>query len=575
MKLRRWSSLLLALLVCSLGLTACGNDAAPAEAEATVVEGNSGNGEMAAEQIFTLATKDTVTSFDPHRTGGIPDWKAAAPIYEGLVRYIQTEEGTAKIVEGVAKTWEVSDDQLTWTFHLREDAKWADGTPVTANDFEYSWKRVFDPLVASDYEWMVDGMIEGGAEYFAGTGSREDVGVKALDEYTFQMKLNYPVGYFLQIAGFPTYKPVKKDFVEQFGNEYGSSPEKILGNGPFIIESWNQGQGVTYVPNPHYWDNENVFLDRIERKVLKETNGRAQALLNGEVLTGGVGDPQWRQILDGTGDFSYNDDAKAAVDFFMFNMENKYLKNQKIRTAINLAFDRERYIHEINDDFGVPAHSMVPSTIHSGERLYSEINEGESDIIGILKKENPDPKALLIEGLIEEGFDPDPTKVELTMMTRGTGEWIKKSAEWQQQVFKETLGIKVQIDMVPWNVMWDNVDSGKYEIATGGWTADVDDPANMIEIFHTTKGYYNAKKTRWTGENAEKFDALVDKAALTSDPEEKAKVLLEAEKILVGQSVVGPQHYDQFATYTAKNVEGLYTNSFTYVDYKGVYLSNQ
>ncbi len=528
---------------------------------------------MADEQVYTYGRRSTITSFDPHRTGGIPDWRGQAPVYENLVRYVVKEDGSSAYEPGMATEWTKSEDGLTYTFKLRDNAKWSDGSELNAHDFVYTWQRIFDPEVASDYEWFVDGLVAGGAEYFNGEGAREDIGVVALDEHTLEIKLTRPCGYFMQIAAFPTYKPVQQAFVEQHGDAYGSSVDKVLGNGPYVLESWEPGLQAVYVPNEYYWDKDSVYLTKIVRKIVAEENARAQALLTGELDEAGVAEPQWRDMLDSEGGFNYVVQAGASVEFFMYNQNNKYLKNTKVRQALSLAFDRERYIVEIMDNFGFEANSVVPPVVHSGEELYVEATNGENEVIKSLKKQFTDPKALLIEGLKEEGFSGDPAEMEITMMTRGTGEWIKKSAEWIQQNYEDTLGITYNIEMVPWNVMWDNVDANTYEIAVGGWTADVDDPTNLIDIFHTESGYYNGVKLGWSGERADEFNAFVDQTVQESDAKKKTDLFVKAEKILVGDAVVAPLYFREQSIYERDYVKNNFSNPFTYQDFKGVFIA--
>lgn len=574
------------LLIFSLALTGCGKNDENAEGKS---DGNSvetktdkdsdvtKTEEMDVVQEYTYVSGSVVTTLDPHKVGSIPVWGVQAPIYENLTRYIVTADGSAKIEPGVAESWSVSDDGLVWTFNIRKDAKWADGSPLTAEDFVYSWQRVFDPEIASDYEWMVDAMIKGGGAFAAGEGSREDVGVKALDEYTLQIELNMKVSYFLQIASFPTYKPVNKKFVEMYGDEYGSSAEKIMTNGPYMVSEWNPGVDLVYVQNPNYWDKENVFLQKITRKIVKEEAPRAQALLAGEIDSSGIAEVEWRTMLDGTGDFNYQNEAGASVEFFMYQQNNPFLKNKKIRQALSIAFERERYVEEVGNGFGFSAYSIVPTPMHSGEELYVDITKGENEAIRRLKEEYPDPKALLIEGLVELGYDPDPSLVDITLMTRGTGEYSKTSAEWLKQLYSETLGIDMKIALTEWNVMWNAVTAGEYDIAIAGWTADVDDPSNLIDIFHTSPstGYYHGGKTGWEGEKADEFNALVMKAMNTSDPHEKALIYSEAEQILLIEAVISPQYFGETSSYRAKYVKGLYSNSFTYIDFKNVYIQGK
>jgi len=544
--------------------------------DSSSASGSEGNS-MDSVQEYVYAHGSVVTGLDPHKTGSIPVWQVQGPIYENLVRYIVTEDGSAKYEPGVAESWSVSDDGLVWTFNIRDNAKWADGSPLTAQDFVYSWQRVFDPEIGSDYEWMVDAMIKGGGEFNRGEGSREDVGVTALDESTLQIELNMKVSYFLQIASFPTYKPVKKEFVEKYGDEYGSSPEKTLGNGAYVVSEWNEGVDLVYVQNPHYWDAENIHLTKITRKIVKEQNPKAQALLSGEIDSAALTEPEWRSMLDATDQFNYINEAGADVEFLMFQQNNEFLANKKIRQALSIAFDREKNVKEVWDDFGFAAYSVVPTVMHSGEELYIDITKGANEHVKTLIKENPDPKELLLDGLEELGYDRDPSVVDIAIQTRGTGEESKEDAEWLKQLWKETLGIDLKIELTEWNIMWDNVRNGNYDIAVGGWTADVDDPSNLIDIFHTSPntGYYHGEKTGWTGPKADEFNALVEKAIDTSDSHEKGLIYMEAEKILLDEAVVAPKYFGEISTYRAKYVKGYYSNSFTYIDYKNVYIDGK
>ncbi len=575
---KRITTLFSWLLLIALIFSGCNatNTSAVTEGE-TAIEAatDSSEGKRAENQTYTFSSGSEVTSMDPHKTGAIPVWAAQAPVYENLVRYTVQEDKSVKIEPGVASEWTESEDGLTWTFKLREDAKWSDGSPVTANDFVYSWQRVYDPAVASDYEWMVDGMIKGGAEFNKGTGAKEDIGVKAIDDYTLEFTLNHKVTFFLQIVSFPTYKPVKQSAIEAFGDEYGTTIDKTVGNGPFMLSKWDQ-QEMVYVPNPHYWDQSNVILTQINRKIVKEENPRAQALLAGEIDAAGIAEAEWRAMLDGDSRFEYLNEAGANVEFYMYQLNNKYLSNKKIRQALSIAHDREKYVSEVGRDFGFAAYSVVPSVINCGELPYTSLVNAENKHIEKMISQYPDPKALLLEGLKELGLPEDPSLVELTIQTRGTGEASKEAAEWLKQAYAENLGINLKIEMTEWNIMWDNVTAGNFDIAVGGWGADLDDPSNLIDIFHTnpSKGYYHGEKTGWKGPQADAFNALVEKAQKTSDNVEKAKVYVEAEKILLDEAIISPIYFGEVSTYRAKKVKGLFSNSFTYLDYKGVYIED-
>lgn len=532
--------------------------------------------ELAMDEVqeYTYVTGSQIQTMDPQRSGSTPNWAAQAPIYEGLTRYVATADGGAEIVEGVAKTWNISDDGLVYTFYLRDNAKWSDGTKVTAKDFEYSFKRVFDPEVASDYSWMLEGIIKNGSEYLNGEVSRDDVGVKSLDEYTLEITLEKPCGYFLTLTAFPTYKPVSQAAIEKYGEEYGSSGEKVVGNGPFMINKWEQNVKVEYVPNPHYWDKENVHFTKLTRKVIQEAAASAQSLLNGEVDSAGVGEPEWK-ALESDERFNHIDGEGANNEFLMFNGRNMYLKNEKIRKAISIAIDREAYVQDVCNGLDFPLYAIVAPVTSIGNEIYTKKVEYKNQHIKTMIAKYKNPKELLIEGLREEGLDVDTTKVTLTLNTRGTSEWSKKSAEWLQQKFRETLGIELNIEMTEWNIMWDKVDAGEYEIAVGGWSADYNDPSTFLDCFHTKNGYYGEKKTGWIGEQAEEFNKLIEKAQISTDSDERAQIFLEAEKVLLEDAPVTPIYSGKYSSFVRKYVKNYNSNPFVYNDYKGMYIQGK
>lgn len=550
------------------------NEVSQKETEEKEEKSDDGKPEMDDVQEYTYVISSAINTLDPARSGSTPNWAAQAPLYEGLTRYVATEDGGAKVLPGVAESWVVSDDGMTYTFNLRKDAKWSDGSDLTAKDFQYTFRRIFDPEVASDYSWLIDGLIKGGHEYLNGEGSREDVGATATDDYTFEIQLTRPCGYFLNLTAFPTHKPVKKEAIEKYGEEYGASEDKVVGNGPFTLAKWEQNVQLQYVPNPNYWNKDNVYLEKVIRKVIQEPAPAAQALLNGEVDSAGMGDPEWRTLLDADGRFDYFSDAGANNEFMMFNCANKYLKNAKIRKAISIAIDREAYIEDISNGFGEPLYSTVPKITSIGQENYSEKVNNENEYLKHLIKEY-NPKELFIEGLKELGEDSDPSKVEITINTRGTSEYSKKNAEWFQQKLREAIGFNLKIEMTEWNIMWNKVEAGEYDIALAGWSADYNDPSTFMDCFHTKTGYYGGKKTGWEGESADKFNELLEKAQNSKDNDERAKFFMEAEKLMLGEGVIAPIYAGQSSSYRGKYVKNSYRNPFVYSDFVGVYMSGK
>lgn len=526
---------------------------------------------LADKQELTLATGSDVLTMDPAMASSTPNWAGQALVYENLVSVVANETGGTSIVPGVAESWDVSDDGLVYTFHLRKDAKWADGVPVTAKDFEYTWRRTFDQATGASYTWMVEDVIKNGSKVYAGELPLEELGVKAIDESTLEITLESPSPFFLQFAGFPTYCPVREDLIAKFGSEYGSSPDKTVGNGPFILKTWNPGASMIYEKNDTYWNKDEVYLTKVTRQIIKEVNAVAQALLANEVDVAGLDNPQWNAVVDATGIYNVNEMPSPAIENFIFNCSDPILKNQKIRLAISLAFDREKYNDEALEKVDIPAYSMVPLCVSVGNLNYAEAVKNENEYIKALRDKN-DPKKLLLEGMKELGLGDDPSKLEIHYMTRGTTEFSKKTAEWMKQFLEADLGIKFIIDMTEWNIMYDLIDSGDYQIAQGGWTADYNDPSNFLDNYHYEKGYYGEAKIHWADDKAKEYAKLVDDAKATNDDQERADLYAKAEKILLEQSPVSPQYASKVRTLVGKYVKGYYVNPLTYQKYIGVKL---
>lgn len=583
MSMKKTISLILVLmLVLTSALAGCSNqDAGKAPVDpngGTAVDENGGETGKDAVQELVVQTRDDVLTMDPNLSSTIPDWKGTAPVYEGLTRTITKEDGSVEIVPGVAESWDISEDNLTYTFHLRKDAKWSDGEPVTAKDFEYTWRRTFDPEVATPYAWMVQGIVKNSNEVLNGELDKTELGVKAVDEYTFEMQLERATPFFLTFAGFPTYAPVREDLIEKYTvngtSTYGSSVDKIVGNGPFIMTEWEPKGKMVYEPNPHYWNKDEVHLTKLTRQIIIEQNAIAQAFISNEIDIGGINHVDWNQLIDDTGLYDVVPMADINLEFFLFNCGDSILQNDKIRLALSLAIDREGYSRDIDEGKSVPDYSIVPSSMSVGSLNYAEATNGENQIIKKLA-EKYDAKELLLEGMKELGLGDDPSKLDIHYMTRGTAEYSKKAAEYLKQNIESVLGINFIIDMTEWNIMYDNIDSGNYQIAQGGWTADYNDPSNFFDIFHKYNGYYGFDKVKWDGPAAEEYATLLDKVNTQTEDADRAATYLEAEKVLLESAPVAPMYTGTIRNVIGNYVKGYYTNPYVYQDYVGVYIQGK
>lgn len=513
-----------------------------------------GGSSSKGEKVFNYRVDAAVVGLNPIMNTTAADYAAHEMICDPLVRNVSDENNKNKIIPAAAESWEVSEDGLTWTFSIHKNAKWSDGTPLTAKDFEYTLKLMADPETAAVSAWLYDGVIVNFGEALYNKGKTpDDIQVKAIDDQTLEIKLVHPASYLLELVS--TLYPVKQDKYEEWGETYGSSADKIVCSGPFTVESWNQNTELVVVKNENYWDADNVKLDKIVQKVIPETATAVQAFINGEIDAVETNDVNWVKTIEEADMANMRTIPDSAPNFMMFNQANEYLSNTKIRQALALAVDRDEFIEAIYNGEMTPLYSIMPDTMNVGDTPYTELVDGKNYIVKDLIKENPDPKKLLEEGLKELGKSTDASQVTLHYASFGTSESAKKICEWHKQNWEEKLGINVQIDMMEWNIMWEKIDAGDYEIASGGWGPYYNEPSALLSLFEPVNGYLNAEKTGWTSEESKEYSALCDKAKNIVDDKEKAQVYLETEEILLRNVVIAPISIKNEPTFSAKYVK--------------------
>lgn len=536
--------------------------------------GEKSGGGGSSEQVLNISTNSVVVGLNPLVNTSAPDNNAHNMIYDPLVRDRSAKDNTDEIVPAAAESWDVSEDGLTYTFHMNPDAKWSDGSKVTANDFEFTFKQMADPNTAATNAWLFDGVIVNFSEALYNNGKTPDeIGVKALDEETLEIQLVHPASYFLQLVAGSAY-PVNQAKYEEYGSEYGTAPDKTVYNGPLKVTSWNQNTEMVLEKNDQYWGQEDMQLDKVNYKVIQESSTAVQAFINGELDVVSTSDTNWGKTITAAGDSQEMTVPSSAPDFFMFNLKNEYLSNTKIRQALSIAFDRQEMVDTLRDGMSVPIYSMMPDTMKVGDKTYTELVDGKNYFITQMQEEYTDPKALLQEGLAELGKSTDPSQMTIRYASRGTTELSKKIGEWMKQVWEEKLGINVQIDMMEWNIMWDKIDAGDYDIACGGWGPYYNEPSALLQLFEPVNGYFNADKTGWNNEDSQKFTELLNQAKDVVDDKEKAEIYLQAEQLVVGNALIAPMYLEASPTYVKNYVKNYYVTTNGLVDFSQVSVEN-
>ncbi|WP_373899051.1 peptide ABC transporter substrate-binding protein [Haloimpatiens sp. FM7315] len=502
-------------------------------------------------------------SLDLSRSNDVYSSEVLGEVYEGLTR-VEQVDGKDVIKPAGAEKWEHNDEGTVWTFHLR-DYNWSDGKKVTAKDFVYSLKRTLAPETGSSYAFLLS-PIKGADEYNAGKGSADAVGVKAVDDNTLEFTLKQPCPYFLDLTYFKLFLPLRQDIVEKHGEKYGTEAETLeVYCGPFVMKSWTHQSEVVLEKNEKYWDKDSVKLQKATFKIIKDETAMNNALYSGQLDTLGVSKKEWIEKYNKTGKFDNIKGYLPTTGYTFFNQKDKLFSNVNVRRAFSLAFTREDYAEVISKGKNVPAYGWCPPSVQIGGIDFRE-SVGEEPIKK-LAEENPDPKELLVKGLKELGMDPDPSKLTVNFLMAGTDQWYRTLAEYEQEMYKKTLGINVKAEYVEWGIFQKRTDELKYQVGSMAWTGDYNDPNTFFDMWMTGAGIVP------TGWSNKKYDDLIKKAMSTLDNEERLAAYKEAEKILlVEDATIVPTTYSRRNTYRYKYVKNLMTPLFgTGIEFKYAY----
>ena len=559
MKSKKMLASLLALsMLTSVALVGCGKGEGKGSGAA--------NGEADSDQYLNVLLQAEPKTIDQSKASDSVSSEVLTNCQEALTRDVQDENGQDKIEPGMAESWKASEDKTVWTFNLR-DAKWSDGQAITAKDFIYGITRTLDQNTASPYAFLLY-PIKNAKEFNSGEVKVEELGVKAIDDKTLEFTLKAPCPYFLDLTYFKVMQPQRQDIVEQHGDGYGSEANTMVYSGPFVISEWVHNNKVEFTKNPEYWDAKNVKLEKATMKIIKDESARMNEMYNGSLDVAPVSKPEWIEKLDSTGQFEVKKGYSGATNYTYFNQTDKLFSNAKVRKAFIIAQDRENNAKTIMRGLAEPALSFVPPQVQiGGEEYRAKANDLP---VKDLTVENPDPKALLIEGMKELGLGEDPSTINIKYLQDGTDARAKEMAEFQQQLYREKLGVNLEVDYVEWAQFQTRTDNMDYQMASAGWTGDYNDPNTYLDLWVT------GTKNVPTGWSNPKYDEIIDKASQTADPEERTKLFKEAERILIYEDgVISPQVWKYKSTYVRKYVKNYTSPIFGKPDLKYTYTSGR
>ncbi|SDN50428.1 peptide ABC transporter substrate-binding protein [Acetanaerobacterium elongatum] len=515
---RKIAFLLSLTMIFALVLTACGSNATPSASSAAT-----GASSAAPSVSNTAAGKQLVAqlgpnpeTIDPALNSSVDGGNMLLFAYDCLLGIDKGE----KIIPGAAEKWETSADGLTWTFHLRKGLKWSDGSPLTAKDFVYSWKRVADPKTAAPYGETVLGMVKGFAE--AAGGNPDALAVSAPDDSTFVVVLDHPCSYFDKLAAFQTLSPVNQATIEKNGDAWATKPETYICNGPFYIKEWVPSSYILFAKNPNYWDAASIKLDSIKLLLIEDSNAAYAAYKTGEAMM--IKYVPAAEIPSLKGNPEFHVDPSLSVSYISLNDTLKQFSDPRVRQALSLAIDRKYLAETLLNGIHTPATGIVCTGITDwdGSSFPANANGGKGYI------DSSDPAANLEQAkklLAEAGYPDGKNFPAITYSTNDAG-YNKTVAEYLQQAWQK-LGITVKVDIVEWATFTPLRRAGDYISSRNGWGFDYNDPSNILDLFMTTNGNNDGKYT------SADYDAMMKKAAAETDPKTRFGYLHQAEDILM------------------------------------------
>lgn len=485
--------------------------------------GGKSDGDSADGKVFRYAVNTLPTTLDPTKGQSIGDNEIQHAVTEGLTR-----NTAGDVKPGIAESWDESEDGLTYTFHLRKDAKWSDGEPITAGDFEYSWKRLVNPETASPYAFIGD-CLKNGQAIEQGNMDVEELGVKAVDDNTLEVTLEHPTSYFLSLIGSSgQFAPLRQDIVEKYGTDFAATSEKNVYSGPFVMTS-SEDNVWTFAKNDNYWDKDSINLDKCELNYVENTDTQLSMYEAGDLDYVQVPTAYVSDYKDKAEVF-----ANGNVDFCYINSksDNPVLGNKNFRLALNYALNRNDYNKLANADTYTAFNGLVFPGLQAKGTTYGEaydLNSYSYPLDG-----DQDKATEYLNAAMQELGIANASDITVEVVTTDADS-SKRIVETLQEQWQNALGINVKIRQVTYADIYGKVfPEHDYEIGYGGWGSDYDDPYSYLELFKSDSSYNYSQY-----ENPE-VDQLLIASQDEPDTDKRMDELNQAEQDILADGAFVP-----------------------------------
>jgi oligopeptide transport system substrate-binding protein len=483
------------LPACALAMTAT------QAAHATVPPGV----KLAADQTLVRHYGSEAASLDPAMDESVQDTFVDTDLYEGLTR----SDAAGQVQPGVAMRWERT-DPTTWIFHLRHDAKWSNGAPVTAGDFIYAWQREVDPKTASIYTILID-FFQNAAQILDGKMPPTKLGAHAIDPYTIEIKTTAPIPFMPQMLSNPVLAPEYRPAIEKWGVEW-TKPGHLIGNGPFVLESWIPNDHIVVVKNPYYWDARNVTLTKVVWVPIDNNDTAVKQYESGQLdMTYELPPGSYRYLKARYGD-QVHIAPESANYFFALNVTDPVMKDVRVRKALDMVIDRDTLVKRILGDGEIPTTDMMPWHVAGANVVQRDWAAWPMD-----KR-----VAVARQLLAEAGYNAQhPLQVTYSYNTTDINKLVGLYvlSEWRNK-----LGVQGKLENQEWKVFATTRHNGNYQIARSGWSADYNDATSYLDLVRCGT---DANDLQYC---SKKVDALIAAGNAETDDAKRTALMTEADQ---------------------------------------------
>ncbi|MHC5372977.1 peptide ABC transporter substrate-binding protein [Enterococcus sp. LJL120] len=518
---------------------------------------SSSSTQMATEQAIDVSLPAQLSTLDTTQTTDKVTFTVAQQIFEGLYRL----DETSTPVPGLAESVDISDDGLVYTFHLRDDIHWSDGTPITSNDFMYAWKKLVTPETAAPNAYWLDSVVNS-ADARQGNADVDSIGLAAPDDQTFEVTLANPQSSFLSVISIAWLAPQNEEYVEALGDDYASSSENMIYSGPFILENWSQVSNTwTLTKNPEYYDADVVQLETVEGSTIVEENTGINMFDTGELDLTRISGQFVQQFQDSEALVNQQEISNYFLDFN--KTANEALANAHLRKAIALAIDKEGLVNNVLADGSTALNGLIPANLYTNENTGEDFRaySGEYNVHDL------DAAAEEWEQATSELGD----SISLSLLANDSDNG-KRIAEYIQAQLQDNLeGLTVTIDQQPSNNLNQSRRDGNYEMSLSGWIAGSNDLNSYFNLYRSGSSY------NYGGYENEEYSALVEQANTTdaNDIDAMFTDYQAAEEILLADDAAQVPLYQSAANYLVNpNLQNVIYHSYgDYYNFREAYLT--